>query len=88
MAKDLVIAAAILLAIHLAGGAVRHARHYRRHGMHPDLYYTYGRGWYGSIALPGGFRLGHRITAEAVLTLLVIVAVGVLVVAARLGHRV
>jgi hypothetical protein len=23
--------------------------------------YTYGRGWYGSVRLPGNFRLGHRL---------------------------
>jgi hypothetical protein len=45
----------------LLGGAHGHRRHYRRHGVHPNLYYTYGRGWYGSVRLPGGFRVGHRL---------------------------
>lgn len=31
----------------------------------PVVYFArmgaYGRGWYGSIRLPGGFRLGHRL---------------------------
>jgi len=44
----------------IIGGAHAHRRHYRQHGMHPNLYYTYGRGWYGSIRL-GGFRIGHRL---------------------------
>lgn len=57
----LIIIAIIAAAVHLAGGARSHRRHYRRHGMHPNLYYTYGRGWYGSIRLPGGFRVGHRL---------------------------
>ena len=48
------------LLIHLAGGARSHRRHYRQHGMHPNLYYTYGRGFYGSIRV-GGFRIGHRL---------------------------
>jgi hypothetical protein len=47
---------------HLAGGATRHRQHYRRSGgLHPNLYYTYGRGWWGSVRLPGGFRVGHRL---------------------------
>lgn len=54
-----VIAAAVVL--WLLGGAHAHRRHYRRHGVHPNLYYTYGRGWYGSIRLPGGFRIGHKL---------------------------
>ena len=47
--------------LHLAGGARSHRRHYQQHGAHPNLYYTYGRGWYGSVRLPGGFRVGHRL---------------------------
>jgi hypothetical protein len=57
----IVLAAAAYVVLHLAGGARAHRRHYRRHGMHPNLYYTYGRGWYGSIRLPGGWRIGHRL---------------------------
>ena len=29
--------------------------------LRPRLYYTWGGGWYGSLRLPGGFRLGHRL---------------------------
>jgi hypothetical protein len=47
--------------LHLLGGARSHRGHYRRHGAHPNLYYTYGRGWYGSVRLPGGFRVGHKL---------------------------
>lgn len=50
-----------LVATHLAGGASAHRRPYQRHGIHPNLYYTSGRGWYGSVRLPGGFRVGHRL---------------------------
>jgi hypothetical protein len=50
----------VLVFLHLIGGLFHHARHYRRHGMHPNLMYTYGRGWYGSVRL-GGFRVGHRL---------------------------
>jgi hypothetical protein len=47
---------------HLAGDARHHRRHYRQHGSHPNLYYTYGRGWYGTVRLPGGgFRVGHKL---------------------------
>jgi hypothetical protein len=57
----IVVIAAALVLLHLAGGARSHRRHYQRHGTHPNLYYTYGRGWYGSVRLPGGFRVGHRL---------------------------
>ena len=50
-----------LAVLWLLGGAHRHRRHYRQYGVHPNLYYTYGRGWYGSARLPGGFRIGHRL---------------------------
>lgn len=50
-----------LVLLHALGGARRHRRHYRQHGAHPNLRYTYGMGWWGSIRLPGGFRLGHRL---------------------------
>ena len=55
-----VIIAVVLIVLHLAGGARSHRRHYRQHGMRPNLYYTYGRGWYGSVRI-GGFRIGHRL---------------------------
>ena len=54
----LVVIAVVVL--WLLGGAHSHRRHYRQHGLHPNLYYTYGRGLYGSIRL-GGFRIGHRL---------------------------
>jgi hypothetical protein len=57
----IVLIALVLLAVHVLGGARAHRRHYQQHGAHPNLYYTYGRGWYGSVRLPGGFRLGHHI---------------------------
>jgi hypothetical protein len=56
----LIVIIAALFLLHLAGGARSHRRHYRQHGMHPNLYYTYGRGWYGSVRL-GGFRIGHHL---------------------------
>jgi hypothetical protein len=85
MKDDIIAAAVILVIIHLLGGVFGHHRHYRRHGAHPSLFYTYGAGWWGSINL-GGFRVGHRITAGMALTLAVIIGVIVLVVRARLGH--
>jgi hypothetical protein len=56
----IIVAVVVYLAFHLGAGARQHRRHYREHGVHPNLYYTYGRGWYGSIKL-GGFRVGHRL---------------------------
>jgi hypothetical protein len=52
-----VIIAAI---VHLAGGVHSHRRH-RRAGFNPRLYYSLGRGWHGSVRLPGGFRVGHKL---------------------------
>ena len=51
---------AVLVFLHLLGGLHTHRRH-RRFGLNPRLYYSLGRGWYGSIRLPGGFRIGHRL---------------------------
>jgi len=56
----LIIIGAVLVAAHLLGGAHAHRRHYRQHGVHPNLYWTYGRGLYGSIRV-GGFRIGHKL---------------------------
>jgi len=56
-----VIVVVLYLLLHLGFGARNHRRHYRQHGAHPNLYYTYGRGWYGSVRLPGGFRVGHHL---------------------------
>lgn len=63
MTAIILILAAIFV-LHLLGGGRRHRRHYRQHGIHPNLYYTYGRGWWGSIKL-GGFRIGHRLLSHA-----------------------
>jgi len=41
------VVVAALFVLHLLGGA-----HHR---------YTWGSGWYGSLRLPGGFRLGHHL---------------------------
>jgi hypothetical protein len=58
MAPVIVICRIIGAVMRLAGGATRHAQRYRRTGgLHPNLCYTYGRGWNGSIRLPGGFRV-------------------------------
>jgi hypothetical protein len=57
----IIIVLVVGLLIHLLGGARSHRRHLRHHGAHPNLYYTYGRGWYGSVRLPGGWRVGHRL---------------------------
>ena len=61
MVTVIAIAIVVLVLAHLAGGARSHRRHYQQHGVHPNLYYTYGRGWWASVRLPGGFRVGHHI---------------------------
>ena len=60
LAGIVIVTVVALVVVHLIGGLFHHTRHYRRHGMHPNLMYTYGRGWYGSVRL-GGFRVGHRL---------------------------
>lgn len=60
MIEVIVVIGLVLLFLHLLGGVFRHRRHYRRHGLHPNLYWTYGRGWYGSVRI-GGFRVGHHL---------------------------
>jgi len=61
LATIIVLVLIVFAVTHLAGGARSHRRHYQQHGAHPRLMYTYGRGWYGSVRLPGNFRLGHRL---------------------------
>lgn len=61
MIEFIIIVVIVAVLAHLAGGARSHRRHYQQHGMHPNLYWTYGRGWYGSVRLPGGWRVGHRL---------------------------
>jgi hypothetical protein len=46
---------------HLVGGATRHRQH-RRAGLNPRISYTFGRGWWASVRVPGiGGRYGHRL---------------------------
>lgn len=59
MTTFIVIAVIVAVLVHLAGGAHGHARA-RRRGLRPNLYYSLGRGWWGSIRI-GGFRIGHRL---------------------------
>jgi hypothetical protein len=72
MAAAAVIGIVVFLVLaHLAGGARAHHRHYREHGAHPDLYYTYGRGWWGSVNVLG-FRVGHRVSLAGLVTAVLI----------------
>ena len=36
--EAIIIIVVVLAAIHLLGGAHAHRRHYRQHGVHPNLY--------------------------------------------------
>ena len=58
--EAVIIIVIVLVAIHLLGGMHSHRRR-RRAGLNPRLYYSLGRGWYGSIRLPGGWRIGHHL---------------------------
>jgi hypothetical protein len=56
----IIIAVVVYAAFHLGHGHARH-RYEKAHGLDPHLYWSLGRGPYGSIRLPGGFRLGHKL---------------------------
>jgi hypothetical protein len=56
----IVIAVIAYAAFHLGHGHANY-RHGRAHGLSPNLYWSLGRGPYGSVRLPGGFRVGHRL---------------------------
>lgn len=60
MITVIVVAVAAYAVFHLAAGA-RHHRRRRARGLQPRLYWSLGRGPYGSIRLPGGFRIGHKL---------------------------
>jgi len=55
-----VIVVLVYLAFHLGAGHTRH-RYGKAHGLSPNFYWSMARGPYGSIRLPGGFRLGHKL---------------------------
>jgi hypothetical protein len=56
----IVVALSVHLAFHVGAGHIHH-RYHRAHGLQPRLHWSLGRGPYGSIRLPGGFRVGHRL---------------------------
>ena len=60
----MIVAVAVIVLIYAAfhvGAGHAHYRHGRAHGLSPNLYWSLGRGPYGSVRLPGGFRVGHRL---------------------------
>jgi len=59
MIELVIVVIIVYLVVHLAGGA-HHHRRARARGLSPNLYYTYGRGIWGSVRL-GDFRIGHRV---------------------------
>jgi len=60
MITAIVVLAVIYLAYHAGAGHTRY-RYRKAHGLDPHLYWSLGRGPYGSVRLPGGFRIGHRL---------------------------
>ena len=60
MAALIVVLVIAYLGFHLGSGATHH-RYQKAHGLSPNLYWSAARGPYGSIRLPGNFRLGHRL---------------------------
>ena len=61
MTVVIIIALVIAYLCFHAGAGHTHHRYQKAHGLHPNLYWSLGRGPYGSIRLPGGFRLGHKL---------------------------
>lgn len=57
-----VIVAAVLVGAHFGAGATHH-RYQRAMGRKPRLFASLSRGAFvwGSLPLPGGFRIGHRL---------------------------
>ena len=60
MTALIVILAIAYLGFHLGAGHTHH-RYAKAHGLKPNFYWSSVRGPYGSIRLPGGFRLGHKL---------------------------
>jgi hypothetical protein len=60
MITVIVIALVVYLAFHI-GHVHAHRRYRRRLGMDPRLTWSSAMGPWGSIRLPGGFRVGHRL---------------------------
>jgi hypothetical protein len=56
----IIILGLVYLAFHVGAGHSRH-RHEKAHGLNPHLYWSLARGPYGSVRLPGNFRLGHEL---------------------------
>ena len=54
MTAFIVLLALLYLAFHLGAGHTHH-RYAKAHGLSPNLYWSLGRGPYGSI------RIGHRL---------------------------
>jgi len=60
MTALIVLIVLLYLAFHIGAGHTHH-RYRKAHGLDPHLYWSLGRGPYGTIRLPGGFRVGHRL---------------------------
>ncbi len=60
MTAIVIIAVVVYLAFHLGAGHTNH-RYQKAHGLRPNIIWSAARGPYGSIRIPGGFRLGHRL---------------------------
>lgn len=59
MLAVIVIGVIVYLAFHIGAGHTRH-RYRKAHGLSPRLYWSLGRGPYGSVRI-GSFRIGHKL---------------------------
>jgi hypothetical protein len=56
----IVVAVIVYAAFHIGAGHTHH-RYRKAHGLSPNFYWSSVRGPYGSVRLPGGFRVGHKL---------------------------
>ena len=59
MATAIIVVIVVYAAFHVGAGHTRH-RYAKAHGLQPRLYWSLGRGPYGSIRV-GGWRIGHKL---------------------------
>jgi len=57
----LIIVAVLVYAAFHAGHVHAHRRHRRAMGLDPRLTWSSAMGPWGSVRLPGGFRVGHKL---------------------------
>jgi hypothetical protein len=77
LTKDLAVFVLLYVVVfHVLGGMIHH-KHRQRRGLRPNVYWSMGRGIWGSVNVDG-FRIGHKLSLKP----LVVMAVALFVVVA------